>query len=158
MENNIIDELIKGIRPNQANFEHIAKTGKVNGTLLEDLRLLFRRYRHQIALEIWQEFLKEHREEIDEGGEPSFAMHCRIHSKKLPPIEPQAPTITTDQAIESKICNEMSELPNVTSVNGVALIAFDSVVEIIQRTFKSMGKQGEKKEGGVKKETVETKE
>lgn len=40
------------------------------------------------------------------------------------------------QIIESEICDELSTLPSTTSINGVPMVAFDSVIQIIEQSFK----------------------
>lgn len=40
-------------------------------------------------------------------------------------------------SIEEEICDKLSYLPTVQSINGVALVAYDSVVQIVHEAFKA---------------------
>lgn len=51
-----IDEFISSIPVNDANFEYIAKTGKINGGLLDSLRIVIREAQEQ-AIDLYSKEL-----------------------------------------------------------------------------------------------------
>jgi hypothetical protein len=50
--NETIENLIDSIYVNEANFEHMARTGKINGTLRGELRRIMREYSDFMVLEV----------------------------------------------------------------------------------------------------------
>ncbi len=55
----------------------------------------------------------------------------RYHSSIFKPKQ----EAKTAEEIEAEICDQLSYLPSAPSVNGVPLVAFDSVIDIVKKAF-----------------------
>ena len=75
------EELIASITVNESNFNYIAKTGKINGSLLQDIRRI---------LDEKAQPIKERKcyiqQKLDEANELLYKTTCRTRLRKASPM------------------------------------------------------------------------